>query len=179
MVATYYFRLFFNVLSTIYYLLFLAIRKTQTIPGLIGMTALCPPKMKVDFSVLGNNGRKKTERVMLVPVSAINHACQPNAEFINHGELSTTALEVKTTRPLKKGEEITLSYGEDFFGAGNKDCGCNDCKEEQLESEPTIQIREPENELPTSEIQETQKEPATSEIQETQKEPATSPIQET
>ena len=82
-----------------------AIRKNQIIPGLIGMTALCPPYLKKDFSVLGNKSKKKTERILLGPASFNNHACQPNAEFMVHGEWSTTTLKVKTTRPIKKGKK--------------------------------------------------------------------------
>ena len=132
-----------------------AIRKNQIIPGLIGMTALCPPNLKIDFSVLGNKGKKKTERIMLGPASFINHACQPNAQFIVHGEWSTTTLEVKTTRPIKRGEEITLSYGDQFFGTDNKDCGCNDCKPKQ--HKPTLQIQTPE--VPTHSVTETEQAP--------------------
>ena len=96
------------------------IRKQQIIPGLIGIAAQCPENFKIDFSVLGNKGRRKPERVMLGPASFINHACRPNAEWIVHGEWSSTTLEVKTTRAIKKGEEITLSYGDQFFGTNNK-----------------------------------------------------------
>ena len=152
-----------------------AIRKSQTIPGLIGMTALCPPNLKIDFSVLGNKGKKKTERIMLGPASFINHACQPNAEFVVHGEWSTTTLEVKTTRPIKKGEEITLSYGEQFFGTDNKDCGCNDCKRKQPKPVYTEPVTETEQtpEMQTQSVTETEQTPEipTQSVTETERTP--------
>ena len=108
-----------------------AFKKAQIIPGLKGMTAFCPNTITIDtFSVL-DKGRKNLERVMLGPASFINHACKPNADWVVQGEWSKTTLVVKTIRHIKKGEEITLSYGKHFFGVDNKDCGCTDCKDKK------------------------------------------------
>ena len=88
-----------------------AFKKAQIIPGLKGMTAFSPNTITIDtFSVL-DKGRKNLERVMLGPASFINHACKPNADWVVQGEWSKTTLVVKTIRHIKKGEEITLSYG--------------------------------------------------------------------
>ena len=108
-----------------------AFKKAQIIPGLKGMTAFSPNTITIDtFSVL-DKGRKNLERVMLGPASFINHACKPNADWVVQGEWSKTTLVVKTIRHIKKGEEITLSYGKHFFGVDNKDCGCTDCKDKK------------------------------------------------
>ena len=95
------------------------------------MTAFCPSTIKIDTFSVFDKGRKNSERVMLGPASFINHACKPNADWVVQGEWSKTTLVVKTIRPIKKGEEITLSYGKHFFGVENKDCGCTDCTDKK------------------------------------------------
>ena len=48
------------------------------------------------------------------------------------GEKSATLITIETIREVKKGEEITVYYGSDYFGEDNKDCLCPECKKKKV-----------------------------------------------
>ena len=74
------------------------------------------------FKRLGIN-----DMVMLSPASFINHNCEPNCQYICRGERKSTIIIIKTKRALVRGEELTVSYSDDYFGPGNVDCKCPSC----------------------------------------------------
>ena len=74
------------------------------------------------FKRLGIN-----DMVMLSPASFINHNCEPNCQYICRGERKSTIINIKTKRALVRGEELTVSYSDDYFGPGNVDCKCPSC----------------------------------------------------
>ena len=85
-----------------------------------------------DFSVMYSSA-KKTYNVFLGPPRFINHDCLNNVEYYRQG----TKVLLRATRPIKKGEELFTSYGDEYFkhkiinAAGNEeivnDCRCDSC----------------------------------------------------
>lgn len=54
----------------------------------------------------------------------INHACKPNAEAVNHGNKKII---IEAIRTIKKGEEITYDYGEEYWLEHCQPCRCASC----------------------------------------------------
>ena len=105
------------------------------------------------FKRLGIN-----DMVMLGPASFINHNCEPNCEYICRGERNSTIIYIKTKKALVRGEELTVSYSDDYFGPGNVDCKCPSCASKKTtpievaaQLSPSAAATQEEDELPLSE----------------------------
>ena len=77
-----------------------------------------------DFSVV-RTVRKKTTSLFLGPARFANHDCMPNARLCQQGEEGMTII---ARRDIQLGEEITVDYGDHYFGANNKECLCATCE---------------------------------------------------
>ncbi|KAJ1304347.1 hypothetical protein OPQ81_005504 [Rhizoctonia solani] len=77
-----------------------------------------------DFSVIYSH-QKGCNQLFLGPARFVNHDCNPNAELFRDGKYIT----FRVLRPIAVGEEITASYGPDYFGKGNKHCLCATCEQ--------------------------------------------------
>ncbi|CAE6473223.1 unnamed protein product [Rhizoctonia solani] len=77
-----------------------------------------------DFSVIYSH-QKGCNQLFLGPARFVNHDCNPNAELFRDGKYIT----FRVLRPIRVGEEITASYGPDYFGKLNKHCLCATCEE--------------------------------------------------
>lgn len=77
-----------------------------------------------DFSTVVSS-RTKREFMFLGPVAFVNHDCSPNAVW--HSRAINESC-VRTIKEIDPGQEITVFYGWNFFGAGNKDCQCITCE---------------------------------------------------
>lgn len=77
-----------------------------------------------NFSIVVNS-RKKSDQMFLGPARFANHDCNSNARLQMEG---TDAMKVVATRNIALGEEITVSYGESYFGPDNVDCLCSTCE---------------------------------------------------
>jgi SET domain-containing protein len=53
----------------------------------------------------------------------INHSCNPNCESVQNGK----HIYIKVIKNIKKGEELTYDYGEEYFDEFIKPVGCK-CK---------------------------------------------------
>ncbi|PSK51666.1 Histone-lysine N-methyltransferase set9 [Elsinoe australis] len=77
-----------------------------------------------DFSIVMSS-RKKVPSLFLGPARFANHDCNANAR------LSTTGahgMQVVSVRSIQVGEEITVTYGDDYFGEDNCECLCATCE---------------------------------------------------
>lgn len=77
-----------------------------------------------DFSIVMTS-RKKTSSLFLGPARFANHDCDANARLVTQG---SDGMQVVAVRDIQLGEEITVTYGENYFGDGNCECLCKTCE---------------------------------------------------
>ena len=77
-----------------------------------------------DFSIVMSS-RKKTPSLFLGPARFANHDCNANAKLVMRG---SEGMEVVATRDIEVGEEITVTYGDNYFGVDNCECLCHTCE---------------------------------------------------
>lgn len=110
-----------------------AIRRGDTIKYLSGnLVAMTPEEEKDldltrrDFSIVMSS-RKRTPSLFLGPARFANHDCNANARLVTSG---TEGMQVIAVRDIDVDEEITVTYGEDYFGLQNCECLCRSCEME-------------------------------------------------
>ncbi|PHH72599.1 hypothetical protein CDD80_4417 [Ophiocordyceps camponoti-rufipedis] len=79
---------------------------------------------KKDFSIVVSS-RSKSASLFMGPARFANHDCMANARLVTKGH---GGIEIIATRPIAVGEEITVSYGENYFGDDNRECLCRTCE---------------------------------------------------
>lgn len=77
-----------------------------------------------DFSIVMSS-RRKTPSFFLGPARFANHDCNANGRLATRG---TEGMSVVATRNIHVGEEITVSYGDNYFGIDNCECLCLTCE---------------------------------------------------
>lgn len=80
---------------------------------------------RANFSIV-RSGRKGTSFMFLGPARFANHDCDANARLITRG---SEGMDVVAARNIEVGDEITVSYGEGYFGENNEDCLCKTCED--------------------------------------------------
>jgi histone-lysine N-methyltransferase SUV420H len=80
-----------------------------------------------DFSLVISS-RKKTRSLFLGPARFANHDCDANAKLSTKGY---DGMQIVAVKPINEGDEITVSYGDDYFGDDNEECLCHTCEERQ------------------------------------------------
>jgi histone-lysine N-methyltransferase SUV420H len=80
-----------------------------------------------DFSLVISS-RKKTRSLFLGPARFANHDCDANARLSTKGY---DGMQIVAAKPINAGDEITVSYGDDYFGDNNEECLCNTCEDRQ------------------------------------------------
>ncbi|KZT56195.1 hypothetical protein CALCODRAFT_322500 [Calocera cornea HHB12733] len=76
-----------------------------------------------DFSIVVNVHTKRFF-ILLGPARFVNHDCNPNVKMKRDGK----SLTFEVIRPIKTGDEILSSYGENYFGEENCECLCETCE---------------------------------------------------
>lgn len=77
-----------------------------------------------DFSIVMSS-RKKLPSLFLGPARFANHDCDANAKLSTIGP---HGMQVVSTRKIDVGEEITVTYGDNYFGDDNCECLCATCE---------------------------------------------------
>ncbi|KAI9370556.1 histone-lysine N-methyltransferase set9 [Aspergillus egyptiacus] len=77
-----------------------------------------------DFSIVMSS-RRKSPSFFLGPARFANHDCNANGRLVTRG---SEGMQVVATRDIYIGEEITVSYGDDYFGIDNCECLCLSCE---------------------------------------------------
>ena len=110
-----------------------SIKQGESIKYLCGnLVAMTPEEEKDldltrrDFSIVMSS-RKKTPSLFLGPARFSNHDCNANARLVTRG---SDGMQVYAVRNIRVGEEITVNYGENYFGDGNCECLCGTCEAE-------------------------------------------------
>lgn len=107
------------------------INKGETVKFLVGnLVAMTPEEEKDldltrrDFSIVMSS-RKKTPSLFLGPARFANHDCNANARLVTRG---SEGMQVVAVRDIGIDEEITVTYGDNYFGEGNRECLCLTCE---------------------------------------------------
>ncbi|KAI1310852.1 hypothetical protein F5Y03DRAFT_8444 [Xylaria venustula] len=108
------------------------IKKGQPIKYLSGIQVMITAKedkelakRKKDFSIVISS-RNKCAALFMGPARFANHDCDANARLMITGQ---TGIEIVATRNIDVGDEITVSYAENYFGEDNCECLCRTCEE--------------------------------------------------
>jgi len=83
---------------------------------------------KLDTSCIVRSSKSKSVLVGIGPISFLNHSCEPNCEFVTLHYKLIGLVSIKTILP---GDELTISFGRDYFGVNNKNCECSNCESEK------------------------------------------------
>ncbi|KAI1426981.1 hypothetical protein F5Y12DRAFT_739389 [Xylaria sp. FL1777] len=108
------------------------IKKGQPIKYLSGIQVMITAKedkelakRKKDFSIVISS-RNKCAALFMGPARFANHDCDANARLMITGQ---TGIEIVATKNIDVGDEITVSYAENYFGEDNCECLCRTCEE--------------------------------------------------
>ncbi|KAK3357975.1 histone-lysine N-methyltransferase set-9 [Lasiosphaeria hispida] len=112
------------------------IKRNETIKYLSGIQVVITPKeeaemsrRKKDFSLVVSS-RSKSTSLFMGPARFANHDCKANARLVTRGQ---AGIEIISCRDIEVGEEITVTYGDSYFGEDNCECLCQTC-ESRLEN---------------------------------------------
>ncbi|KAF5871225.1 putative histone-lysine n-methyltransferase set9 protein [Botrytis fragariae] len=108
------------------------IRKGEVVKYLSGIQVVMTPEeeehinlLRRDFSIVMSS-RNKSASLFLGPARFANHDCGANARLMTSG---TAGMEIIAVRDIEIGEEITVTYGESYFGEDNCECLCKTCED--------------------------------------------------
>jgi histone-lysine N-methyltransferase SUV420H len=79
---------------------------------------------RLDFSIVVSS-RKKTRSLFLGPARFANHDCDANAKLSTKGP---HGMQIVSVKKIEVGDEITVSYGDNYFGEDNQECLCGTCE---------------------------------------------------
>ncbi|KAI5926501.1 hypothetical protein F4810DRAFT_699606 [Camillea tinctor] len=82
-------------------------------------------KRKKDFSIVVSS-RNKCAALFMGPARFANHDCAANARLMITGQ---AGIEIVATQNIEVGDEITVSYAENYFGEDNCECLCKTCED--------------------------------------------------
>ncbi|KAK6364798.1 uncharacterized protein PV06_06558 [Exophiala oligosperma] len=108
------------------------IRQGDTVKYLSGTLVPLTTEESADLDMTNRNfsivvsARKKNSSIFLGPARFANHDCNANGRLVTRGD---DGMEVVAVKNIDVGDEITVSYGDDYFGPGNIDCLCHSCEE--------------------------------------------------
>lgn len=107
------------------------IRRNESVKYLSGIQVTMTPEeekeiafRKKDFSVVVSS-RNKCTSLFMGPARFANHDCNANAKLMT---TSHAGIEIIAVRNIDVGEEITVTYGDNYFGEDNCECLCNTCE---------------------------------------------------
>ncbi|KAH8898365.1 hypothetical protein GQ53DRAFT_416662 [Thozetella sp. PMI_491] len=108
------------------------IKRNETVKYLAGIQVVITPEeedemaqRKKDFSIVVSS-RSKSASLFMGPARFANHDCDANARLVTR---SQAGIEIIASRDIEVGDEITVTYGEDYFGEDNCECLCKTCED--------------------------------------------------
>ena len=108
------------------------IRRNESIKYLSGIQVNITPEeekeiavRKKDFSIVVSS-RNKCTSLFMGPARFANHDCNANAKLVT---TSHAGIEIIATRNIDVGDEITVTYGDNYFGEDNCECLCQACED--------------------------------------------------
>ena len=107
--------------------------KNDILPGLTGFLASVKPGEIVtgynDVSVFDHHIGPK---IMLGAVAFINSSCRENCAYLSNSKRNRLQIRVTSCSGLKRGDEVTVLYGGQFFGPNRMNC---ECPQKEMHSE--------------------------------------------
>lgn len=107
------------------------IKRNETIKYLSGIQVLITPEeeaalsvRKKDFSIVVSS-RSRMASLFMGPARFANHDCGANAKLVI---TSQATIDIVAVRHIEVGEEITVTYGDNYFGEDNCECLCQTCE---------------------------------------------------
>ena len=79
---------------------------------------------RTDFSIVLSSRRKRPS-LFLGPARFANHDCDSNAKLTTTGP---HGIHIVARKDIEAGDEITVTYGDDYFGIDNCECLCATCE---------------------------------------------------
>lgn len=108
------------------------IKRNESVKYLSGIQVVITPEeekeisvRKKDFSIVVSS-RNKCTSLFMGPARFANHDCEANAKLMT---TSHAGIEIIATKNIEVGEEITVTYGENYFGDDNCECLCKTCED--------------------------------------------------
>ncbi|RYO76199.1 hypothetical protein DL766_001013 [Monosporascus sp. MC13-8B] len=108
------------------------VKRGQPVKYLSGIQVLISHKeeealsaRKKDFSIVVSS-RNKCASLFMGPARFANHDCGANARLMITGQ---AGIEIIATKNIEIGDEITVTYGESYFGEDNCECLCKTCED--------------------------------------------------
>lgn len=108
------------------------IKRNETIRYLSGIQVVITPEeeaalsvRKKDFSIVVSS-RSRMASLFMGPARFANHDCGANAKLVITGQ---AGIDIVAVRSIDVGEEITVTYGENYFGENNCECLCQTCED--------------------------------------------------
>ncbi|KAI1085501.1 hypothetical protein F5B20DRAFT_5721 [Whalleya microplaca] len=108
------------------------IKKGQPVKYLTGTQVLITEKeekelssRKKDFSIVVS-ARNKCASLFMGPARFANHDCDANARLMITGQ---AGIEIIAAKNIEVGDEITVTYSENYFGEDNCECLCKSCED--------------------------------------------------
>lgn len=80
---------------------------------------------KKDFSIVVSSRNRMTS-LFMGPARFANHDCGANAKLVITGQ---SGIDIVAVRSIDVGEEITVTYGDNYFGEDNCECLCQTCED--------------------------------------------------
>ncbi len=105
------------------------IKRNETVKYLSGIQVVITPEeeeemalRKKDFSIVVSS-RSKSASLFMGPARFANHDCDANARLVTR---SQAGIEIIACKDIEVGDEITVTYGENYFGEDN--CEVSTCR---------------------------------------------------
>lgn len=83
---------------------------------------------RTDFSIVISSRRKRPS-LFLGPARFANHDCDSNARLSTSGP---HGIHIVARKSIAVGEEITVQYGDNYFGEDNCECLCGSCEKASI-----------------------------------------------
>ena len=95
----------------------------------LGIVEKLPSALRAEVTELSitRSSRDSAEKVLLGSCRFSNHSCSPNVKYFQgfSCDLPYPCVRLQVLKSIEPNEELTVFYGDSFFGNGNKDCLCD------------------------------------------------------
>lgn len=112
----------------------------------VGLLRVVPQELMarsdwMPVSVMEGLRNRSKVHALIGSIRFANHSCLNNCVFdMRFGFEKLPCVRLKVIKPIKSGEELLVSYGEDFFGNDNEDCLCGLHQEKEKTPDTSVAV---------------------------------------